>query len=138
MAALGESGRFSDVVLVADGGAMRLPAHRAVLAMRSRVFDRLWSQDDMLEVWHRRSLGFRSPLQKTPEPRILPAYCVVLATRSRVFNSLWSQDGMLEPRPKDCAGRLRTWLAMVVPDISHILKWARRLQRLLGKLVSGL
>ena len=50
MAALGESGRFSDVVLVADDGATRLPAHRAVLAMRSRVLDRLWSQDDMLEV----------------------------------------------------------------------------------------
>ena len=123
MAALGESGRFSDVVLVADGGAMRLPAHRAVLAMRSRVFDRLWSQDDMLEVWHRRSLGFRRPLQKTPEPRVPPAHCVVLATR--VLNSLWSQHGMLEPRPKGCAGQLWTWLAMVVPDISHTLKWAR-------------
>ncbi|KAK9842237.1 hypothetical protein WJX81_002080 [Elliptochloris bilobata] len=49
MAALGESGRFSDVVLVADGGAARLPAHRAVLAMRSPVFDRMWRQDCMLE-----------------------------------------------------------------------------------------
>lgn len=108
MAALCESGRFSDVELVADGGAVRLPAHRAVLAMRSRVFDRLWSQDDMLEVRHGPCLGFKRPLQKTPEPQILPAHCVVLATRSRAFDCLWSQDGMLEPPPKDCAGGLRT------------------------------
>ena len=62
MAVLGESGRFSDVELVADGGAVRLPAHRAVLAMRSRVFDRLFSQDTMLEVRLSRCLDFTRPV----------------------------------------------------------------------------
>ena len=61
MAALGESGRFSDVVLVADGGAVRLPAHRAVLAMRSRVFDRLWSHDSMVEARPRGCLEVTGP-----------------------------------------------------------------------------
>ena len=50
MAALGESGRWADVVLVAGSSGARLPARRCVLAMRSHVFKRMWRQEGMVEV----------------------------------------------------------------------------------------
>jgi hypothetical protein len=50
LASLAEAAHLADVVLIADGGATRLPAHRCVLAARSRVFDRMWRHEGTREV----------------------------------------------------------------------------------------